>query len=252
MRIDCPSCAAIYDVPAILFEGGPRALRCASCGLSWTPVGHGAVAAKMQPKVVASDLRANEQIAQPPVQPPAQAVAGPEPQAGPPAQAKVEVPDAPMDDDLAELIAGLTSADTAEPGASVAAPPPDVAQPPDAPIADAAKPAVEGPPETPTEPPDRAVEKPGAAIAAFDMPAIPKHPRMDEPAEMETYISAAAMASVAAAPRPSFALTLAWFATLGGVGALVVAFLLFPQVVVDQWPAATRLYHAVGFVVSAG
>jgi predicted Zn finger-like uncharacterized protein len=38
MRIACPACSAVYDVPEKLLSGPkPRALRCAQCGHSWTP-----------------------------------------------------------------------------------------------------------------------------------------------------------------------------------------------------------------------
>lgn len=37
MRIACPNCAAAYEVPDRLLASGPRALRCARCGQTWTP-----------------------------------------------------------------------------------------------------------------------------------------------------------------------------------------------------------------------
>ena len=37
MHIACPSCAATYDLPERQLAGG-RAVRCARCGTSWTPV----------------------------------------------------------------------------------------------------------------------------------------------------------------------------------------------------------------------
>ena len=37
MRIECPSCTAAYDLPEQHLVAG-RAVRCARCGASWTPV----------------------------------------------------------------------------------------------------------------------------------------------------------------------------------------------------------------------
>ncbi len=37
MRIDCPSCAAAYEVPDSLLAAG-RTVRCARCGKDWVPV----------------------------------------------------------------------------------------------------------------------------------------------------------------------------------------------------------------------
>jgi predicted Zn finger-like uncharacterized protein len=37
MRIECPACAAAYDVPDHLMKVG-RAVKCARCGESWMPV----------------------------------------------------------------------------------------------------------------------------------------------------------------------------------------------------------------------
>ena len=37
MRIDCPACAATYEVPDHLMKVG-RAVKCARCGESWMPV----------------------------------------------------------------------------------------------------------------------------------------------------------------------------------------------------------------------
>lgn len=36
MRVSCPSCAAIYEVPTELLGAEPRKLRCARCGTEWT------------------------------------------------------------------------------------------------------------------------------------------------------------------------------------------------------------------------
>ena len=37
MRIVCPACAAVYQVPDSLLEGESRAVRCARCGDEWVP-----------------------------------------------------------------------------------------------------------------------------------------------------------------------------------------------------------------------
>jgi predicted Zn finger-like uncharacterized protein len=37
MRIACPSCDAVYDVPDAMLAAAPRAVRCARCGTEWTP-----------------------------------------------------------------------------------------------------------------------------------------------------------------------------------------------------------------------
>ncbi len=47
MRIICPACAAVYEVPAALLGDTPRALRCARCGNEWVP--HAEPAAQAQP-----------------------------------------------------------------------------------------------------------------------------------------------------------------------------------------------------------
>lgn len=39
MRIECPSCSAIYDLPEQQLVAG-RPVRCARCSASWTPVPH--------------------------------------------------------------------------------------------------------------------------------------------------------------------------------------------------------------------
>jgi predicted Zn finger-like uncharacterized protein len=52
MRIDCPSCAAAYDVPADRLVAG-RAVKCARCGTLWTPPAPEAPAAEAAPPSVA-------------------------------------------------------------------------------------------------------------------------------------------------------------------------------------------------------
>jgi len=37
MRIVCPSCDAVYDVPDAMLASGPRAVRCVRCGTEWSP-----------------------------------------------------------------------------------------------------------------------------------------------------------------------------------------------------------------------
>jgi predicted Zn finger-like uncharacterized protein len=38
MRIACPACEAIYDVPDAMLAGGTRVVRCARCGNEWLPL----------------------------------------------------------------------------------------------------------------------------------------------------------------------------------------------------------------------
>lgn len=35
MRVECPACAALYDIPDHYLAGGSRKLRCARCGHDW-------------------------------------------------------------------------------------------------------------------------------------------------------------------------------------------------------------------------
>ncbi|MBE9605056.1 zinc-ribbon domain-containing protein [Acetobacteraceae bacterium H6797] len=37
MRVECPHCAALYDIPDHLLAGGTRSLRCARCAHEWVP-----------------------------------------------------------------------------------------------------------------------------------------------------------------------------------------------------------------------
>lgn len=48
MRIACPSCSAVYDVPDSLLPGG-RSVRCARCGNEWVPVPAAPPASREQP-----------------------------------------------------------------------------------------------------------------------------------------------------------------------------------------------------------
>ena len=195
MRIECPTCSAVYDLPERLLSGGPRTLRCAACGNTWT-VNPGAPEEPAAPEAEA------------PPSPP------------PPAQA----PQGPLSSDrnfaaLMEAVVGTNRDEVPgprEPAATVATTlPEDTAEPADQ--ADQAEPANEA--EEPPEPPPAAV---------------------------------VARPSGAPAPsRPSFGLIMAWVATLGGLGALILAFALYPEGVVAHWPAAARLYEAVGITFGA-
>lgn len=49
MRIICPACAAVYEVPAALLGDAQRALRCARCGKEWVPHAEAAPAAGAAP-----------------------------------------------------------------------------------------------------------------------------------------------------------------------------------------------------------
>jgi predicted Zn finger-like uncharacterized protein len=61
MRIECPSCFAAYIVPDSLVTAG-RVVRCARCGVDWTPVGATAAPEPEAPEPVT--------LPQPPPQPP--------------------------------------------------------------------------------------------------------------------------------------------------------------------------------------
>lgn len=39
MRVECPGCAALYEIPDHFLDGGARKLRCARCGHEWLPAG---------------------------------------------------------------------------------------------------------------------------------------------------------------------------------------------------------------------
>lgn len=54
MRIDCPSCAASYEVPDTLLAGR-KAVRCARCGQQWTPAAAVPQAQVPEPPRPASD-----------------------------------------------------------------------------------------------------------------------------------------------------------------------------------------------------
>jgi predicted Zn finger-like uncharacterized protein len=92
MRITCPNCAAVYDVPAERLAGG-RTVRCARCGSGWVPpVGESAL--EPQPVPAATPEVAKREL------PEAAIPSLPEPEsASPPA------PAAPADGRLRRLLA---------------------------------------------------------------------------------------------------------------------------------------------------
>jgi predicted Zn finger-like uncharacterized protein len=56
MRVVCPGCDAVYEVPNAVLSGPPRMLRCARCGREWVP----------EPPVPAVAAEAPEAAAPPP------------------------------------------------------------------------------------------------------------------------------------------------------------------------------------------
>jgi len=192
MRIECPSCAAIYDLPERLLSGGSRVLRCAACGKTWS----------VNPSAPQDSPPADD---------------------APPAEDATPVVQAPppksSDHNFAALMEAVVAAnrddEAEEPKADTAAtlehePDPHAAH------AELVKAATVEPDATPGIPPAVIVARPSAAPM-----------------------------------RPSFGLIMAWVATLGGLGALILALALFPQGVVAHWPAAARLYEAVGITFGA-
>jgi predicted Zn finger-like uncharacterized protein len=70
MRIACPACSAVYDVPEQLLSGPrPRALRCARCGHSWTPGPAGAA----EPAPPAAAPAPGQEVPLPAIEPEVQA-----------------------------------------------------------------------------------------------------------------------------------------------------------------------------------
>lgn len=190
MQINCPSCSAVYDIPDQLVKRGPRALRCAACGRTWS--------------------------------------LGADPAAAPgPAQAG---PSTPPDEAEALVRAALATAlETAE-----------------------REMLASGAPEATT----------GAAEAVAPVAEDPKAatdiPQGDQPAAQAARHGAAGkaagmMAALMTGPseHPTKGLLIAWLATLGGLGCLILAFLLWPRGIVALWPAAARIYEAVGMSVGA-
>lgn len=189
MRIECPSCTAVYELPERLLSGGPRSLRCAACGRIWS------FPAALPEEAGLPDAKARPE---------------PAPRPADTAQPSFR---ATNDGDFAALVTALAGSHrdgTAQTGAEDEHEEHRDVLP------------VEDAPDRPTE----------SRIAGMPPPAVLPPPPQT-------------------AVRPSFGLILAWIATLGGLAALVVAFALFPQGVVARWPAAARLYEAVGITIGA-
>ncbi len=193
MRIECPACTAVYELPDHLLNNGPRALRCAACGKTWSLSSGAPAETASQPA---------REVVEPPVQ---NAVAGP---AG--------------DRNFAALMAAVTAASDDSPARRQGMET-DRLQ-----VGAAADRSTDADPERGAAPEAGLAEATGLPMAAM-----------------------AATTADSMRPRPSFGLILAWIATLGGIGSLVMAFALFPQGVVARWPAAARLYEAVGISIGA-
>lgn len=176
MQIECPSCAAMYEVPDQLVKRGPRALRCAACGRTWS-------------------LSAEPGTGEPRLD--------------------------PVPRDFSALVTAVAT-------------PPAAAG--DAAPADAA----------PAEEPAAAKDGAEAAPAPGDAKA-----EAEKEAEPDAPAAAVIAAQAALSVRPSVGLLIAWLATLGGLGTLILLFAFYPQGVVARWPAAARLYEAVGISVGA-
>jgi len=78
MRVPCPKCDAVYEIPDALIAAGPRRLRCARCTTEWhagAPVAAigPAVAADASPPAAAVPVPAEKPPARPPRRPPAAA-----------------------------------------------------------------------------------------------------------------------------------------------------------------------------------
>lgn len=188
MRIECPSCTAVYELPDHLLAHGSRVLRCAACGKTWSVLGDGTA-------------RAAEPAAK---------------------------PGNAADKTFADLMTTVVAA-----AAEETRPRPLVAEPAPQPEIVMATQVAESPAaDTATQEPE-----PEAEAEAVPEEVPPAH--------------VVAAAAAAAPPRPSFALMVAWLATLGGIGSLVVMFAFFPQGVVARWPAAARIYEAVGITIGA-
>lgn len=220
MRIDCPACDAVYEVPDSILTSGPRALRCAGCGKTWVPDFAAPAKAKEAPPpeprhgAFSSFTAAAPPEPQPERQPARQPEPQPEPAPEPQPQRASE------DRDLIAMLAARADTNRGLP-AGVGHSSRDGYQ--------------DAPPRftrTQKAPPARQFIRTEAAPQPADMPAA---------------IAASAKAAPAA-PRPSLALIVAWLATLGSVGAVLVTFMVFPQMVMESWPAATRLYQVIGLV----
>lgn len=200
MRIDCPACAAVYDVPESLLRGRARTMRCAACAQTWT-----------------AD---------------ALTVSVPQPQV---AQARTG------DQEFAALASLMASADRYD---SIAAPRRsavrDLRQEEDGELSVIVAVADE-------------IRIDARDVAArYEAEPAEDEDQTDPETPEPAVITAMAPTATRAPARPSFALILAWVATLGSVGGVVATFALYPQAVVEYWPAATRLYQAVGMMTLSG
>jgi predicted Zn finger-like uncharacterized protein len=196
MQIECPSCTAVYEIPDQLLKRGPRALRCAACGRTWSlsadPVaGATRIEAAVRPRDFSALVSA---VAAPP--------------------AEVAVPERDM--------LRFAMPEPARAGAG------DVSAPPQ-----------------PAAPVAAAAEKPAARE---DEEFVWQE---DKTTPEERASAVMAVLASTSGVRPSMGLLIAWLATLGGLGTLVLAFALWPRGVVAHWPAAARLYEAVGISVGA-
>ncbi|HYF07980.1 MAG TPA: zinc-ribbon domain-containing protein [Acetobacteraceae bacterium] len=209
MRIECPSCAAAYDIPDRLLQAGPRALRCAACGTTWMASLPGEVPSSDAPKARMPEVEPRPTAAEAPAPPPG---------------------DRHQDGEFAALLAAVAQEDRRSP-------PP---RSPDAPLF----------PGSP-RPDEEEFER---AIARLDRRADGSADEASSGAQGSDQVAAAAEPEPPIAapppppppPRPSAALVMAWLATLGALGAVVLTLALFPQGVVARWPAAARLYELVG------
>lgn len=64
MRVPCPNCDAVYEIPDALLAAGPRRLRCARCTTEWhagapvAPVGPAVAAGAAPPSAPSPDVAA--------------------------------------------------------------------------------------------------------------------------------------------------------------------------------------------------
>ena len=222
MRIDCPNCAAVYEIPDRLLQAGPRTLRCAACARTWTASVEGAASAT----------------------PPAGE--GPRPVAARPSAGTLVDPVPPMPPGMR----GVPFPDLG----------PALSSPPDTPAEEIARTIARTNDEEDFERFISRLQTPGPdAEAEVREPAAPEEAKPDTAAEEidefaeDEAATAARIRAVAEATeeRPSRALAAAWIGTALIFGGLIGAFALFPADVVSHWPAAARLYELVGMTVGA-
>ncbi len=86
MRIECPSCQTVYEVPDALIGSAPRTMRCAKCAREWTvaapqpipePVAFVPVVIPPPPEILPFDEPSIDLDPPPPVSPPLAATAKP-------------------------------------------------------------------------------------------------------------------------------------------------------------------------------